>query len=160
VTNKSKDYEGNPWGWNGAVISCRFRTTPDSKFGKINPTKLGQFRRVRGWLEVASDIDGYARMKRDRCGEARRAQSSIPWPATCTCTRPPRSPHTHCHLIHPPRRTRPPSRPSISSRNASTSWYAARSERGRRRYRTPIELRVGVLPGDGPMDLVPELRQI
>jgi hypothetical protein len=45
----------------------------------------------------------------------------------------------------------PPGRPSISSRNASTSWYAARSERGRRRYRTPIELR-GVTGrwADGP----------
>jgi hypothetical protein len=77
VTNKSKDYEGNPWGWNGAVISCRFRTTPDSKFGKINPTKLGQFRRVRGWLEVASDIDGYARMKTEEGQVRRGSQSSI-----------------------------------------------------------------------------------
>jgi hypothetical protein len=106
----------------------------------------------------------HRRICKDEEGQVRRgSQSSIRHPlASNLYIYSPTSQPSYTLSSHTPSTPHapsvPPGRPSISSRNASTSWYAARSERGRRRYRTPIELRVGALPGDGPMDLVPELR--
>jgi hypothetical protein len=77
VTNKNKDNERRLWGGNGKQSGLADLAHARRQIWQINLTNLKPLRRVRGWLEVASYTDGYARMKRATCGEARRAPSSV-----------------------------------------------------------------------------------
>jgi hypothetical protein len=98
VTNKNKDNEGKLWGGNGKQSWLADLAHARWEIWQINLIKLGQLRRVRGWLEVASYTNGYARMKRHTCGEASRAPEPHPLRLSAT-VHPPSPGHRHVHVL-------------------------------------------------------------